>query len=220
MYKGLTKMFRGLSWNNIKQWPKWAMFYVLGVLSICVAGAISAAIDPPIIGDQKEMVKRWDMRELEGKALLIEFTDVNDIYWTLVVNRDQQNEKVERISLMNGRNGVDEEMISVFEYFGLGTGSLYHYETGKGYDCPLVNYGWYGHEPNTVSCIWQDLNYDSLFDEKYISRGDEFLYEILIEDNWVQGKKIGERNKQVKTDNGVFEFDINIGQWKKIAAIK
>ncbi|KPK76023.1 MAG: hypothetical protein AMJ79_08635 [Phycisphaerae bacterium SM23_30] len=215
MFNELKKMLGGLSWNNIKQWPKWATFYVLGVLSICVVGAIAAAIDPPIMGDQKEMLKRWDMRELEGigvgKVLLIEFTDVNDIYWTLAVERDQQNETVEHISLMNG---VDEERISVFEYYGLGTGRIFNYDTGEGYDCPLVNYGWY--KPDTDSCIWQDLNYDSLFDERFISG----QYEILIEDNWVQGKKIGQRHKQVKTDNGVFEFDIKMGQWKKIAAIK
>lgn len=203
MFKELTKLFEGLSFKKIKQWPKWAMFYFLGIITFFIIAAIGAALDPPIVGKQKELLRRWNMREVKGKGLLITFDDVNNIPWTIAIERDRKTDVVEKIMLMKNEKDF------VFRYYG--KGKIFGFETYGVYDSPLAIYGWFGSDRSGY--VWHDLNFDSRIDEEHCLGS----YNILVGDRWIRGLRSGDKGKQVETNEGVFLFDTKSGKWKKVS---
>ena len=204
MFKELKKMLNGIALDKIKHWPKWAMFYCLGIVTVFIFGFIAATIDPPIIGTKKEMLNRWEINETNGKQLTLEFNDTNEIPWKVVIQKNETSNLVENIMLLNVTNGVERHVFryirksddNVLSNFGLG-----------GYDGSVVKYGW--NVPNEDSYCWTDINLDSCFDE----RQSPSKYEILVGDNWEQGKKVFDDKKIVKTVSGNYVFDIYSGKW-------
>jgi len=208
MFNELKKMLGGLSWKKLKLWPKWAMFYCLGIITAFIIGAISAAIDPPIIGDQKEMVKRWDMKESPRNQLLIKFDDVNGDPWKVILQREEKSDLVENIILVKQNNNDEEHY--VFRYFGSGS-RLSGLVNLNGYDNPMVAYGWLIPEDDESGCLWIDVNFDSQFDGRRIPS----KYEIPVGENWEQGEKVTGSENQVRTKSGIYKFDMNLGRWLK-----
>lgn len=174
---------------------KW---YVLGLATPFLVLAMLSLLDiKPPKSKEEILVDKWRLKECKecnDALLLINVPSEPNIYFTVGIERDPETGWLREIGITK-RKGFTPGM------------SIFMYKTHGKYGVPMAYYG--STEQGTV---WRDLNADGLFDQKVDYRNREM--EIYVGGRWIKG--LGER--EVSTDDGLFVFDPNNGEWKKVKA--
>jgi len=139
--------------------------------------------------DATILMKKWNILECDPCTLLISGDKANKIL--LSMERDANG--ISRVGITTNR-GVSPCL--AFTYLPKGK-----------YGKPTAMYGCY----NDTS-VWGDLNADGVFDQRIDYHRKEL--EINVEDKWIEGTKIDD--DKVRTAEGVYIFDPNVGKWQII----
>jgi len=171
---------------------KW---YVLGVLTPFLVLACLAAVGVrPPMSKAEILADKWQLKEFNEILLLVSVKTDPNIYFTLGIERDPETGWLREIGVTKGKDLAPDT-------------SLFIYKSHGKYGVPMAYYG-----STEQGAVWRDLNADGLFDQKVDYRNREM--EIYVGGRWIKG--LGER--EVSTDDGLFVFDPNNGEWKKSKA--
>lgn len=169
---------------------KW---YLFGVLTpfLVLACLASLGVKPPK-SKSEVLVDKWRLKECNDALLMVSVPSEPNIYFTLGIERTSETGGLKEIGVTK-RKGTTPDM------------GIFVYKVKGQYGKPMACYS----SPEQ-GMVWRDLNADSVFDQRVDYRNREM--EIYVCGRWIKG--LGK--KEVETDEGLFAFDPNNGEWKKI----
>jgi hypothetical protein len=173
------------------------LVYALGVLT-----PIGLATVLTILGVRPEKKKmevalsNWRIDECNDTFLYINNIQIQEepnVWFALGIERDPNTRLLQRIGIVRKRG---DSLAAIFTYISRGKHGI-----------PMACYGsreWKG--------IWNDLNFDGRFDELIDYKNRSKM--INVNGQWIQGMG----REDVNTEEGIFRFDPNAGEWKHVVA--
>lgn len=169
---------------------------VLVIVILVIAGV---EIPPP---RAQQIVSKWGISEEEGKTLTITLRDWDNRFLTIGIERNDEDGLVKKVGVVKFGDDWEHGVFTLL------------YQVSGEYGAPMVVYG---HHRDAIEggleIVWRDLNTDGQFDKRIDY--DNHRTEIYVGDKWQC--VLGQEERKVFTEEGVFKFDVESGRWECIA---